>query len=78
MCEACKQYLDSGEEIPIHLLAKLLKFKLLDIKTRDVKRREVEKKVRNLNSWLPLKNILKAPSIYSSIHEFQRYLPDFY
>ncbi|KAL4233858.1 Sperm-associated antigen 17 [Mactra antiquata] len=44
VCEPCKNHLDIGEDIPLHLLAKLIKFKLLWIKTADLKRRETEKK----------------------------------
>ena len=46
VCEPCKVHLDNGEDIPIPLLARLLKFKLLSIKTNDQKRREAEKKVK--------------------------------
>jgi len=45
VCEPCKEYLDKGEDIPIPLLAKLVKFKLLDAKQKDLRRRENEKKV---------------------------------
>lgn len=45
VCEPCKLYLDNGEDIPLTLLARLIKFKLLAIKTTDLKRREAEKKV---------------------------------
>ena len=45
ICESCKTYLDTDDEIPLPLLAKLIKFKLLDIKEKDKKRRESEKKV---------------------------------
>ncbi|KAK3098986.1 hypothetical protein FSP39_024961, partial [Pinctada imbricata] len=44
VCEPCKVHLDNNEEIPLPLLARLLKFKLLSIKTNDQKRREAEKK----------------------------------
>ncbi|XP_046333573.2 sperm-associated antigen 17-like isoform X4 [Haliotis rufescens] len=44
VCEPCKLYLDNGEDIPLTLLARLIKFKLLAIKTTDLKRREAEKK----------------------------------
>ena len=43
--ESIKVLLDSNEEIPLPLLAKLLKFKLLWIKSNDQKRREQERKV---------------------------------
>lgn len=45
VCEPCKNHLDLGEEVPLHLLAKLIKFKLLWIKQNDLKRRDNEKKV---------------------------------
>uniref|UniRef100_K1PP61 Sperm-associated antigen 17 n=1 Tax=Magallana gigas TaxID=29159 RepID=K1PP61_MAGGI len=45
VCEPCKIHLDNGEEIPLPLLARLIKFKLLAIKANDLKRRETEKKV---------------------------------
>lgn len=45
VCEPCKIPLDNGEEIPLPLLARLIKFKLLAIKANDLKRRETEKKV---------------------------------
>ncbi|KAL3882261.1 hypothetical protein ACJMK2_028623 [Sinanodonta woodiana] len=45
VCEPCKNYLDIDEDIPLHLLAKLIKFKLLAIKANDLKRRENEKKL---------------------------------
>ena len=48
VCEACKPYLDGGEEIPPPLMAKLIKWKLMVIKAADVKRREGESKVLKL------------------------------
>lgn len=45
ICESCKPYLDTDDDIPIHLLVKLLKWKFLWIKSNDLKRREAEKKV---------------------------------
>ena len=45
ICEPCKAYLDNEEDIPLPLLARLVKFRLLDIKAKDLKRRETEKKV---------------------------------
>lgn len=45
ICEPCKQYLDNGEEIPLPMLAKLIRFKLLDIKQQDINRREAEGQV---------------------------------
>ena len=45
VCEPCKANLDAGEEIPLHLLSKLLKYKFLSIKANDLKRRDTEKKV---------------------------------
>ncbi|XP_063954686.1 sperm-associated antigen 17-like isoform X2 [Lytechinus pictus] len=45
ICETVKsEYLDKNEEIPMGLMAKLLKWKLLAIKEKDLKRREDEKK----------------------------------
>lgn len=46
ICEAVKSMLDAKEEIPLPLLAKLIKWKLLDIKAVDKKKRDMEKKVR--------------------------------
>lgn len=45
ICEVCKPYLDSGEEIPVSLLAKLIKFHLMAIKMADLQQQELEKKV---------------------------------
>ncbi|XP_076077508.1 sperm-associated antigen 17-like isoform X7 [Mytilus galloprovincialis] len=45
--ESIKTILDNNEEIPLPLLAKLLKFKLLWIKSNDLKRREQERKAAN-------------------------------
>ena len=45
VCEPCKANLDAGEDIPLHLLSKLLKYKFLSIKANDLKRRDTEKKV---------------------------------
>ncbi|XP_014906164.1 sperm-associated antigen 17 isoform X2 [Poecilia latipinna] len=41
--EHAKTLLDAGEEIPVDLVAKLVKFQLLEVKTCDQKRREVER-----------------------------------
>jgi len=41
--EECRPYFDAGEELPLNLLAKLIKSKLLEIKQEDVKRRSGEK-----------------------------------
>ena len=43
VCEACKLYLDINEDIPLPLLARLIKFKLLAIKSADLRRRETGK-----------------------------------
>ena len=45
ICEPVKAYLDVGEDVPLPLLARLLKFKLLDTKLKDVRRRDSERKV---------------------------------
>ena len=54
VCEPCKAHLDAGEEIPLPLLAKLIKYRLMAIKTADLKRREVERKVREALSVVAL------------------------
>jgi len=41
VCEACKIYLDAEVEIPLALMARLIKFRLLIIKDTDVKNRRV-------------------------------------
>ena len=45
ICESCKPYVDTGEPIPVPLLAKLIKWKLMAIKAADLKRRDAEMKV---------------------------------
>ena len=40
VCEACKLYLDAGIEIPLPLMARLIKFRLLAIKDADMKDRK--------------------------------------
>ena len=48
ICEPCRNYLENGEDIPLPLLAKLVKFRLLDVKQKDLKRRESDKKVKTI------------------------------
>jgi len=40
ICDACKVYLDADVEIPLPLMARLIKFRLLIIKDADVKNRK--------------------------------------
>ena len=40
VCEACKLYLDADVEIPLPLMARLIKFRLLIIKDADIKNRK--------------------------------------
>jgi len=45
VCVACKPYIDHGEELPLPLLAQLIKFRLLTAKNADQQRRQLEMKV---------------------------------
>lgn len=45
--EVIKGLMDAGEDIPIHLWGKLIKFSVLNIKDKDVKRRETESKSKD-------------------------------
>ena len=55
ICEAVKPHLDNNEDVPLPLLAKLLKWKLLAIKQKDLKRREDERKVSQYQTNFSLK-----------------------
>ena len=43
--EKCRPYMDNDTEIPMPLLANLIKHELLEIKTRDMTRRDISRKV---------------------------------
>ena len=58
VCEPCKLHLDAGEEVPLPLLAKLMKFRLMAIKATDMKRMEVERKVTQALTFFLCKCVL--------------------
>lgn len=45
--EVIRSLLDGGEDIPIHLWAKLIKFALLNVKSADLKRRDADSKTKD-------------------------------
>ena len=64
VCEPCKLHLDNNEDIPLPLLAKLIKFKLLSIKANDQKRRDMEKKVIYMTALHFNHNIVQLKNIH--------------
>lgn len=65
ICDSCKPYIEAGEELPLPLLAQLIKFRLLMIKEADRKRREDESKVKQYAITVNLAKIARysVPSV---------------
>jgi len=59
VCDACRLYLDADVEIPLSLMAQLIKFRLLIIKDADVKSRKV---CKMFHTYIDPQAELRGPS----------------